>query len=107
MEANGFQMLTSAFSLTSLFFPLWASQFPRWRWEWNRPGMCAAQTQTGSKEEIVLHLWTHPLLRWSTMSDHYEETTVRMKGACFVQKHEERNEIMISKKILAKKRRKK
>lgn len=100
IQANGLKMFTSTFLLTCLFFALWPSQSRCWRWEWNRPGICAAQTQTG---RIVSHLWMQPPLRWTTVSDHYEETTVRMKGACFVQKHDEKREIMIAKRILAKK----
>lgn len=47
-------------------------------------------------------VWKQALLRWSTVSDHYKETTVRMNSDCFVQKHEEIREIMIATKILAK-----
>lgn len=53
-----------------------------------------------------LLVWKRALVRWSTVSDHYTKSTVRMKGACFVQKHEERREIMINTKILAKKKKK-
>lgn len=69
IQTDGFQMLTSAFSLTSLFFSPWLSRSHHWRWEWNRSGVCAAQTQTGSKEGIMSHLrcrplvWKHALLR--------------------------------------------
>lgn len=108
IQTEGFQMLTSASSLTSWFCSPWPFQSLRWRWEWNRPRMCAAQTLTGSKEGIMSHLrtrslvWKQALLRWSTVSDHYKETTVRMNSDCFVQKHEEIREIMIATKILAK-----
>lgn len=62
IQTNGFQMLTSAFSLTSLFFSPWLSQSHRWRWEWKRSGVCAAQTQTGSKEGTMSHLQCRPLV---------------------------------------------
>lgn len=80
---------------------------PCWRWEMNRPGTCAAQTQTGSKEGILSHLRTCPLvwkraLLWQS-TDHYQETTVQNKRPiCFVHKHEERRENMIITKISTK-----
>lgn len=40
----------------------WLSRSHHWRWEWNRSGVCAAQTQTGSKEGIMSHLRCRPLV---------------------------------------------
>lgn len=97
VQANEFQMLTSAFFTDIFVLPTMAVSVPTLELgtEQTRDVRCS---NTNSKERIVSHLQTCPLvrkqepLRWCTVSDHYEETTVRIKDAYFVQRHKERKE---------------